>query len=92
MNLSCVFDTETYFRYVKKRSLFYHMSQHDKFKHVCMECGQTFEDATEFKAHVDHHESEKSWKCPKCNDKFVRKQHLETHLLVKFRYHLVKLI
>lgn len=69
-------------KYVKKRSLYYHMRQHFHDKIVCMECGHVLDTYENYKEHIDNHEKQKPFKCSKCGDRFSRKQQYLSHLLV----------
>lgn len=73
-----------FFRYVKKRSLFYHMKQHAGNQIVCMECGHLSASKDEYNVHILQHDKDRPWQCEKCNDRFSRRQQYLFHIKVHF--------
>lgn len=71
------------YRYVKKRSLYYHMQQHSGNKPVCMDCGKIMNTYEEHATHMKEHDDEKPYKCLKCKESFSRKQQYLSHLIVR---------
>lgn len=69
-------------RYVKKRSLYYHLKQHAGDKIVCLECGWMSLTQDEHDIHYEKHDNDFPFKCERCNDRFSRRQQFLVHLKV----------
>lgn len=72
-------------RYVKKKSLYYHMRQHCTNKLVCIDCGTVCSSPEEYSMHLLQHETHKPYKCGKCTERFYRRQQYVSHLKVGYQ-------
>lgn len=75
-------------KYFFKRSLVAHLARNHKERvrdQVCTVCDKGFFDLTALKKHLLIHTGEKPFECPECHTKFVRSDHLKTHMKIHSR-------